>query len=686
MKLRSLGLLLTLLLSPPALAAPPANDNYADRITMPATLPSTVTGSNVDATLQAQNERPVSRTNSKSVWWKWTATATQGVAFHTIGSDFDTTLAVYPENEDPQAYPIGYNDNYDPSDPNKTASRMVFQVTAGVAYVIKVGGGSRGEAGNIILSVVPFSAASNDNFAQASVLPADLPAYAAAHNYAATRQPGEPASQGSLRTLWWRWTAPRSGRVLFSADQSVATDGGQWWQNIDVYTGGALNALTRVGSTDADELFYAAVTVTAGTTYHVQVSGDPGLTQLAVEWSTLSNDDFAQAPVLQTGLPITVPVSQARPSLEAGEPNGLGLGGSQWWRWTPNASRLVTFSVADSEDYGASLAVYTGSSLGSLTPAILSFTGVLTIPVTAGVTYHIQAGASSPGHSFALEIREAAAPPNDDFERRQILPPSLPALARGVTHGATSQPNEPGFVSTMSPTIWWSWTAPSSQAVTFATNDSEFDTSLEIYTGSTLSALTFLGSGFGDGDDEEGAYATVNVTAGTTYAIRVSAESDKPETFLSVGAASLADIPYAAWAASNGISSPTADADADGLSNLLEFVLGSSPRSPRGSGLEFIAWPLRNPVSVVSTAGVRRLSYAFALPNDPEALGVRLVAQFSSDAVNWTDVAIGAIQEDPANDRFFHGEVKRWVGRAFDPVPATSNARRFTRLKASLLP
>ena len=71
--------------------------------------------------------------------------------------------------------------------------------------------------------------------------------------------------------------------------------------------------------------------------------------------------------------------------------------------------------------------------------------------------------------------------------------------------------------------VWWSWTASSSGGVTLSTAGSNFDTTLGVYTGSSLASLRLVA----ENDDENynnGVYSsrvTFNAVAGTTYRILV---------------------------------------------------------------------------------------------------------------------------------------------------------------------
>ena len=87
-------LLLLLGIANPALllAAPPTNDSFATP-TILTGFPVTASGSNVSATLEPDEPIPATHYGA-SVWFRWTAPISGPVQIDTLGSDFDTGLAV----------------------------------------------------------------------------------------------------------------------------------------------------------------------------------------------------------------------------------------------------------------------------------------------------------------------------------------------------------------------------------------------------------------------------------------------------------------------------------------------------------------------------------------------------------------------------------------------------------------
>src|SRR5882672_2097202 len=79
-------LMILALVSTRTLAAAPPNDDVVNAIQLTG-LSVTATGSNVDATLEANDPvLNVVGAGGKSVWWKWTSPETRNYKFTTAGS------------------------------------------------------------------------------------------------------------------------------------------------------------------------------------------------------------------------------------------------------------------------------------------------------------------------------------------------------------------------------------------------------------------------------------------------------------------------------------------------------------------------------------------------------------------------------------------------------------------------
>lgn len=123
----------------------------------------------------------------------------------------------------------------------------------------------------------------------------------------ATAEPGEPQHGGAynIRSIWWKWTAPRAG------DVTITTMGSDFDTVLGIYTGGAVNALTRI--TDNDDVDPGVIRTSTvsfhareGTTYYIALGG------WGAEGDAYSYTGFAVLNVTFSATP-TLPVFTAHP-------------------------------------------------------------------------------------------------------------------------------------------------------------------------------------------------------------------------------------------------------------------------------------------------------------------------------------------------------------------------------------
>ena len=113
---------------------------------------------------------------------------------------------------------------------------------------------------------------------------------------------------------------------------------------------------------------------------------------------------------------------------------------------------------------------------------------------------------------------------NDNFADRLTATPNIGGAGfggSGYNVGATREIGEPLLASHIGGrSVWWTWTAPSTGATTVATTGTLFDTLLGVFTGSSVGALTSIGTN----DDFNGlltSSVTFYATAGTAYHIAI---------------------------------------------------------------------------------------------------------------------------------------------------------------------
>ena len=113
---------------------PPTNDDWFTSTINAGDFPFTVTGTNVDATLET-GEQQLTQTDA-TVWWFFDAPDDGTVTIDTFGSDFDTQIHIYD----------GFNSgaqtvaDLNPIVNGNGGSEVTFAVTSGTCYEIRVGG------------------------------------------------------------------------------------------------------------------------------------------------------------------------------------------------------------------------------------------------------------------------------------------------------------------------------------------------------------------------------------------------------------------------------------------------------------------------------------------------------------------------------------------------------------------
>ncbi len=116
----------------------PANDLQANAF--PITLVSgttSVTGTNVNATVEFDEYAPGMERAYRTVWWKWTPPTAGELTVTTAGSNFDTTLGIWVPSRHGLQYRAGDDDvNY----PHDLTSATTLTVQRGVEYLIGVDG------------------------------------------------------------------------------------------------------------------------------------------------------------------------------------------------------------------------------------------------------------------------------------------------------------------------------------------------------------------------------------------------------------------------------------------------------------------------------------------------------------------------------------------------------------------
>jgi hypothetical protein len=207
----------------------------------------------------------------------------------------------------------------------------------------------------------------NDDFADAIALTPVAEGFVEGTNVNATEELGEPDHAGNSggRSVWYSWTAPMDGSIP-NLSITVFAD---FDTLLAVYTGAAVALLTPVASNDdVSGGSTVSFATTPGTTYRVAVDGFQGkMGRFFAVWSEAPpNDNFADATTLSGASGSRSGDTIAGATVEPGEPDPFGTGGSVWYEWTPPADGTYKLSTFGST-FDTILAVYEGTSLEALT-------------------------------------------------------------------------------------------------------------------------------------------------------------------------------------------------------------------------------------------------------------------------------------------------------------------------------
>lgn len=338
----------------------------------------------------------------------------------------------------------------------------------------------------------------NDNFAQRITLNGTTASHAG-NNANGTTEAGEPNHGGIGRSIWYSYTPATDGVAQLSTTSSFSTQ-------VAVYSGSNVGTLTLVKSGTSPLL----VGMTNGTTYQIAIDSRFTDNQGAIT-TNLNYSPGAQ--ILSFGA-LDTNISEA----------GVNPGSFVLQRQGSTTSALtvnfaVTGSATQGSDYmnlGTSATILAGQTSVTV-PIVPIDDSEIELTENIIVTLQTAAGYVIEGPNFAtFTLTSDDLPTNDNFANR-ITMSGIVANVSGGNIGCTKEAGEPNHGNTSGgASVWWTWTAPNSVVVQLDTIGSTFNTTLGVYTGSNVAALTSVGQ---DDDSAGGGLSRVIFTAtqGTTY-------------------------------------------------------------------------------------------------------------------------------------------------------------------------
>ncbi|MBT5851672.1 MAG: hypothetical protein HOH36_14685, partial [Acidimicrobiaceae bacterium] len=259
----------------PALAAVPANDNFADAA--PIAEGVEVWVDLTDATTEADEEY-CEGSDSPTVWWEFTAPTAGDYVTYATGANIDTTIAWAESLTD-------YTSScYDDSDHSYDAVSSPVTLAEGEVKYVQLSAYESGQPGSAGAGVARLNLGA-DAFTDRAPLEfrdeASTAVIAVEFEGSETAEAGEPVACGTQtvsRTIWLTFTPPSTQVWHIQAKFNTGTD-----FQMGIYSGSTIDSLDQLTCVFVEDEISSgpsalAVELTAGTTYAVQldIEGDDG--------------------------------------------------------------------------------------------------------------------------------------------------------------------------------------------------------------------------------------------------------------------------------------------------------------------------------------------------------------------------------------------------------------------------
>jgi uncharacterized delta-60 repeat protein len=353
-------------------------------------------------------------------------------------------------------------------------------------------------AGNVLAQ------STNDNFTGAVQLNLfGTPGSYNDNNTGASRETGEPliVTNAGGASLWYTWIALEDTVVTFD------TIGSDFDTLLGVYVGTSVDHLNLVAEdNDSGGAGTSLVTFNAprGTKFYIAVDGlDGAQGNIALNWdvadpTVVGDNDAVATPITLTGDSGTIFDFNLLATAEPFEFPFLFGTNSMWYTWTAPSDGVWTVDTHGSS-FDTVLDIYTGPGQPTFFNRFENDdflgrrTSQMSVPVTAGTVYQISVnGFNGVAGGIRLNWNLTPLPVNDNFANAPMLVTGpLWGSVAGNTVGATAENGEPrhaGFAPTNS--VWYKWVAPQDGEVQVDTMGSSIDTTLAVYTGNSVDALS----------------------------------------------------------------------------------------------------------------------------------------------------------------------------------------------------
>ena len=434
------------------------------------------TGTEIDdnqyATKEPGEPNHAGNPGGHSLWYCWTATNNTPITFDTVGSSFDTLLAVYTGSSVSALTQVAAND--DIAGATNRFSRLTFTPVKGTTYHIAVDGygGAYGET--------------ELNWNQTGGALPDL-------------------------IVWGPGAAPYIINQTFVANDCQVVEG---CVAAGPRTLLKFNTETRnIGAGD-------------------MVMGDPSTNSLFV-WALCHGhwhfEEFAQYTVLDssnnvftTGHKIGFCIEDVKAWSPTANPNGK-YGNCNHTNGVDMGIQAGWEDVYDTNTQCQFIDI-TGAPPGDYTLQIVINPDNLIVESdyannTTLVPFTVVPAATSCGNG----------PSNQDFTNAFVVGPTTPYTYIEFNSCSTGEPGIPQVADGGGAPLWFTWTPTSNHTAVVTTQGSGFDTVLGVYTGDSLGQLTVVATNDDIVSDQyRQSYVSFPATAGTTYQIMVDGWGTPP--------------------------------------------------------------------------------------------------------------------------------------------------------------
>ena len=437
-----------------------ASDTFANCVALAGKV-GLLTDNTLNASKQTGEPNHAGNPGGHSVWYCWTATTNQPVTFNTIGSGFDTLLAVYTGADLATLNVVTNND--DIAGATNRMSRVVFTPVAGTTYRIAVDGFG-GAAGNVELS-----------WNQAGGSLPDLTIWG-------------PGAAPFITTTTF---APNNCQVL----EGCATAGTRRLLRFNMETRNIGTADLAIGNPATNSLFYFA---SCHNHYHFESFAQYTLLDTSYNPVILDTNVVVGRKVGFAIVDVVRWLPSAPSSLKYfGNNNGIQAGWADVYTQDLDCQFIDITGVPAGEYY----LQITVNPDGLLAEADLQ-NNTAYVPITIPPTNCL------------------TAPPNDAFSDALVVD-AAPFSAIAFSDCATLETAEPIHAGvTNGHSLWYTWTPVSNHTAVLTTKRSDFDTVLAVYTGESIDQLTLVASNNNiAGADNRQSIVTFPAEAGVTYHI-----------------------------------------------------------------------------------------------------------------------------------------------------------------------